>query len=260
MDKSETSPKIKVLLVEDDLVDQQAFQRLVRSQKLPYDFAIAGCVAEAHEILSSQRFDVVLADYLLGDGSAFDIFEPAGETPIIVITGSGNEEVAVNAMKLGAYDYLIKDLDRFYLKVLPLTVANTLKRKQAEEELRRFYRQLGQLVEARTQELAQANMALQDELRRSQDIEKSLARALVEAEAAHRAAEAAHQNVGVLLARASRDLDGLLQAILKFAQVLEDEVFGTLNQKQREYLVHLVTAARSAAGIIQEMLKGGTET
>ncbi len=82
---------------------------------------------------------------LLADGSAFDLLETLTDTPLIVITGRGNEEVAVNAMKLGAYDYLIKDLERYYLTVLPLTVATTLKRKQDETDLLLFRQNLGPL-------------------------------------------------------------------------------------------------------------------
>jgi PAS domain S-box-containing protein len=126
----------RVLLIEDDRIDQTAFKRLVKEKDLPYDYTIAGSVSEAKEILNSETFDIVITDYMLGDGTAFDIFQSIIDTPIIFITGAGDEETAVRAMKSGAYDYLIKDLERNYLKILSLTVENAIKRKAAEERLR----------------------------------------------------------------------------------------------------------------------------
>jgi PAS domain S-box-containing protein len=126
----------KVLLIEDDKVDQMAFKRLVIEKNLPYEYAIAGSVSEAKKILDSEKFDIVITDYLLGDGTAFDILDFLFDTPIIFITGAGDEEIAVKAMKAGAYDYLIKDPEHNYLKVLPLTVENAIKREQSEERLR----------------------------------------------------------------------------------------------------------------------------
>jgi len=125
-----------ILLIEDDKVDQMAFKRLVKEKDLPYDYSIAGSISEAKKVLSSETFDIVITDYLLGDGTAFDIFPSIIDTPIIFITGAGDEETAVKAMKAGAYDYLIKDPERNYLKILSLTIENAVKRKKAEERLR----------------------------------------------------------------------------------------------------------------------------
>lgn len=128
--------RFSVLLIEDDKVDQMAFKRLVREKDLPYDYSIAGSISEARTVLSAETFDIVITDYLLGDGTAFDIFSSITDTPIIFITGAGDEETAVKAMKAGAYDYLIKDPERNYLKILSLTIENAIKRKKAEERLR----------------------------------------------------------------------------------------------------------------------------
>jgi PAS domain S-box-containing protein len=127
---------IRVLLVEDDEIDQIAFKRLVKDSGLPYDYAIAGCVSEAKEILAGSLFDVIITDYMLPDGSAFDVISIKTDTPIIFATGAGDEGTAVNAMKAGAYDYLIKDHERNYLKILPVTVEKALKSKEAEQRLR----------------------------------------------------------------------------------------------------------------------------
>ncbi len=145
--------KIRLLLVEDDKVDQMAFERFVSREDLPYDYTIAGSVAEGKEILKSINFDVIISDYLLGDGTSFELFDQFKDIPVIVTTGSGDEDVAVKAMKLGASDYLIKDPEGRYLKVLPATVDLALKRQQDEKELQNYQQQLESLVVARTAEL-----------------------------------------------------------------------------------------------------------
>jgi PAS domain S-box-containing protein len=125
--------EIKVLLIEDNKFDQMAFERLVKHENLPYVYSVAASKSEAEKILGHERFDVIIADYFLGDGTLFEILDLIQNTPIIVATGVGAEEIAIQAMKEGAYDYLIKDQDRNYLKVLPATVENALKHKKAEE-------------------------------------------------------------------------------------------------------------------------------
>jgi len=128
--------RYKILLVEDDKLDQMAFKRLVEDTELPYDCTIAGSVSEAQSILGAERFDIVIADYALGDGTAFDILDWVKDTPLIFVTGAGDEEIAVKAWKAGAYDYLVKDHERNYLKALPITVENVVKHKKTEAKLR----------------------------------------------------------------------------------------------------------------------------
>jgi diguanylate cyclase (GGDEF)-like protein/PAS domain S-box-containing protein len=128
--------RIKLLLVEDDRVDQMAFERAVDSGDLPYDYVIAGSVASAREKLMTGRFDMIILDLLLGDGTAFDLIPGIKDTPFIIVTGSGDENKAVEAMRSGAWDYLIKDPERSYLKVLPAAVQNTVRRFRAEQQAR----------------------------------------------------------------------------------------------------------------------------
>jgi PAS domain S-box-containing protein len=127
--------RYKILLIEDNQLDQMAFKRCVDDNAIPYDCTIAGSVSEARDALDSDRFDIIIADHSLGDGTAFDILDSAKDTPIIVVTGAGDEETAVKVWKAGAYDYLIKDLDQNYLKAIPITVENAVSHKMVEKKL-----------------------------------------------------------------------------------------------------------------------------
>lgn len=154
-DENTEKTTYKILMVEDDKLDQMAFKRIVREQNLPYDYTIAGSVSEAREILSKENFDIAFVDYLLGDGTAFDILDSIDETPAVFATGTGSEELAVKAMKRGASDYLIKDPARNYLKVLPEVLKNAVRHKKAEDELKRYHKNLVELVKERTEQLAE---------------------------------------------------------------------------------------------------------
>ncbi|MBU4494446.1 MAG: EAL domain-containing protein [Acidobacteria bacterium] len=125
--------KIKMLYVEDDLVDLQAFERLVQKQGLSYDYDVGSSIAETKALLEENKYDIIVSDFQLGDGTALELFDSFGETPFILVTGSGDEDIAVSAMKAGARDYLIKDSDLNYLTVLPVTVENALKHEKDEK-------------------------------------------------------------------------------------------------------------------------------
>ncbi|MGA2070390.1 MAG: ATP-binding protein [Sedimentisphaerales bacterium] len=152
--------RYKILLVEDDRLDQMAFKRLVKEECLPYDYTIAGSVAQATQILGGEKFDLVFVDYLLGDGTAFDVLESIVDTAAVFATGTGSEELAVKAMKSGASDYLIKDPSRNYLKVLPEVVKNAIRHKKAEDELKQYHEKLVELVKERTEQLAEEKEVL----------------------------------------------------------------------------------------------------
>ncbi|MEN8246359.1 MAG: LuxR C-terminal-related transcriptional regulator [Thermodesulfobacteriota bacterium] len=151
--QGKTEKTIRLLLVEDDKVDQIAFARFVKAKRLNYIFTTAGSKSEARRIAGRKKFDIIIADYILGDGTVFELFDVFKGQPVIVTTGAGSEEVAVEAMKRGAYDYLIKDTAGRYLKTLPLRVDIALNRRRTEQQLQEYQENLEALVLERTQQL-----------------------------------------------------------------------------------------------------------
>jgi len=126
--------KTKILHVEDDKVDRMAFEKFVKKGDLQYELTISVSVEEAKEALKNNEFDIVLADYQLGDGTVLDFIDLTNSTPVIIITGKGDEERAVKVLKKGASDYLIKDKESNYLNILPVTIENVLSNKKTEEK------------------------------------------------------------------------------------------------------------------------------
>ena len=164
--------KYKVLLIEDNKLDRMAFERFVYNQKLRYDYTAARSISEAKEILDSERFDIIVSDYSLGDGTALDILNSVKDTPIILITASEEEEVPINARRAGTYDYLPKDFDRNYLKAVPEKIENAIKHKKVEQILDREPKNLEAMFHSAT-----VGMLLVDEnmiIARANDVMKRM--------------------------------------------------------------------------------------
>lgn len=125
----------ELLLIEDDLVDRLAIERTIKKEQLPYNLTTTGSVAEAKQLLAKRHFDIIVCDYMLEDGTAFNIFDSRSSIPVIFATGEGNEEIAVKALKVGAFDYMIKDHERNYLKLLPVTLQSATRRTRVEHRL-----------------------------------------------------------------------------------------------------------------------------
>lgn len=128
--------RYKILLVDDEQLDRMAFDRFLAQNNKICMGESAASVAQAREKLAANRYDVVVTDYNLGDGTAFDVIPLANGAPVIFATGGGNEEVAAQALKAGASDYLVKDADGGYLKILMLTIVRAMSRRRADREAR----------------------------------------------------------------------------------------------------------------------------
>ena len=132
---SKDSDHLRMLIIEDDRVDLLTLERHIKKAGVPYEWKTAMSLAEAKKALGEVRFDIIISDYQLGDGTALDVLDAAQDIPVIVVTGTGNEKVAVEAMKKGATDYIVKDMERAYLRLVSAGIERALKLKGTEEEL-----------------------------------------------------------------------------------------------------------------------------
>ena len=127
---------MNILLVDDVEVDRLAVARALRSAGLEATLQEAGSVAAAVTALGASAFDCVLLDYQLPGGDGLDVLRTLKEddtgTPVIVLTGHGDEQTAVEFMKAGAADYLPKSslsADR-----LAQSLRYATERRQLEQE------------------------------------------------------------------------------------------------------------------------------
>ena len=125
---------LQVLLLEDDDVDAGRIHALVSKKALNYEITVARTCSNALELLRLKDFDVALLDFHVPDGSGLDLLTELKSIPAIIITGKGDVESAVRALKLGASDFLIKDISGMYLHLLPQVVEESLARKKMYQE------------------------------------------------------------------------------------------------------------------------------
>ncbi|MDP1677691.1 MAG: response regulator [Bacteroidota bacterium] len=89
-------------------------------------------------LLGSEQFDVILLDYHIGSMTGLQVLQwmkdQKLETPVVMLTAAGTEEIAVNAMKLGAYDYIRKE--RLELSHLPILINGVYERFLFRQEVR----------------------------------------------------------------------------------------------------------------------------
>ncbi len=103
---------IRVLLVDDEDSFRLSVEMALKMTDL---FAVRSCNSgeSAIELLKKDQFDVILLDNKMEDMTGLEVLQwmhaQEIQTPAIMITAAGSEEVAVEAMKLGVYDYLRKD-------------------------------------------------------------------------------------------------------------------------------------------------------
>ncbi|HET6409335.1 MAG TPA: response regulator [Chthoniobacteraceae bacterium] len=105
----------KILIVDDNVHDRAALRRyLERHGDGKYEFSEGPTVDEAIDICLQVQPHCILLDYQLNDGTGLDFIQqlhqrvPPGTFPIVMLTATGNETIAVEAMKAGVQDYLIK--------------------------------------------------------------------------------------------------------------------------------------------------------
>jgi DNA-binding NtrC family response regulator len=126
----EGATKGRVLLVDDDATPRTAIRRFLKIKG--FDVCEAGDCASAKEQIRESRPDLCVSDHMLPDGTALDLLpwfqSHAPDMPVIVLTGHGTIDLAVEAVKAGAEQFLTKPVD---LETLTFIVQRTLESSRA---------------------------------------------------------------------------------------------------------------------------------
>ena len=134
------TPKIRILVVDDDEVDCMAAKRALAGSPLTVKFEVetAGTMATGIDKLKREPFDVALFDLGLPDSSGLDTVKgalsAAGEVPVVVLTGLADDQTGISAINLGATDYLVKG--PAIASMLGRTLLYAMERKKVEHRLR----------------------------------------------------------------------------------------------------------------------------
>jgi diguanylate cyclase (GGDEF)-like protein/PAS domain S-box-containing protein len=163
MKKFEQPQRMNILLVEENEDDRAAFRRAFK--EYPATYGITECV-RAPEVLfliekDPSAFDVVVIDHnlpcLFGLDLCKELLAASVPLPLVILTGGGSEKVAVEALKAGVNDYIIKDPDNAYLEMLPMLLSDVVaahrerkEREDAEISLRESQERLRYIIEGIT--------------------------------------------------------------------------------------------------------------
>ncbi len=152
---------LRILLVEDSEHDVIAFRRALEKSQVLSEVTHCARAEQALERLDTDpMFDLVVTDHKLpgmtGLELCHELLQREAPLPLVILTGTGSEHLAIKALKAGVDDYLIKDPDRGYLDLLPIVLPGVV--RQYKDRLARQRAEEGQrqALEAREKALASA--------------------------------------------------------------------------------------------------------
>ncbi|MBC7961577.1 MAG: diguanylate cyclase [Steroidobacteraceae bacterium] len=127
--------------MEDDAGLARLLQKSLRRQGYQVDLAENGEVGLA--MLADGQYDLVLTDNNMPVCEGLEVIRILAERelapPVIMVTGNGNESTAVEALKLGATDYIVKDVEMGYLELLPMVIEKALQKRLMIQEREQMF-------------------------------------------------------------------------------------------------------------------------
>jgi DNA-binding NtrC family response regulator len=165
-----TSPKVplpaagdrtSVLVVDDEDGIRQALTRFLT--RLGYDVQAASNAREALELLPAHHPQAMLCDIRMPETSGVELLPKVlaqdPDLAVLMLTAIDEPRTAIECLKLGAYDYLIKPVD---LEELELSLQHALRQRQLEVDRRELEQWLAREVAVRTRELEERSVALEE--------------------------------------------------------------------------------------------------
>jgi PAS domain S-box-containing protein len=160
-----TTPTYTLLIVEDFPADRDLYRRaLLDDSSCNYRSIEVESAAEGLEVCRTQQIDVILLDYGLPDADGLEFLTALSDLtnltnshfpPVVMLTGQGNESVAVRAIKLGAEDYLVKgDLTP---ELLQLTVRKAIDHSRWQGQLQQYQDRFGASIDTLSECIAIAS-------------------------------------------------------------------------------------------------------
>ncbi len=107
---------VRVLVIEDDQSHAELINRAFENHRHEFEVSFRHSLRDSFQYLMENRPDIVICDWMLPDGRGSEILHPDPEKvhfPVVIMTSHGNEELAVEAMKAGALDYVVKSPETF---------------------------------------------------------------------------------------------------------------------------------------------------
>ncbi len=157
----------QVLIVDDDPMLLQALSKTIALRMSMVDVQAVSSAREALHLLQEHTYGAIVSDIKMPEMDGLTLLahvqERHAEIPVLLITGHSDHQLAIRALRGGAYDYILKPIDRDdFIAALHRALHTHQLRQQIEEQQRALERHalaLERLVGQRTRELAEANSA-----------------------------------------------------------------------------------------------------
>jgi putative two-component system response regulator len=155
------SERTTVLVVDDEEGIRKALERFLT--RLGYQVAVAANATEALERLAADRPQTMLCDIRMPDTSGVELLPKVlaqdPDLAVIMLTAIDEPRTAIECLKLGAYDYLIKPVD---LDELELALQHALRQRQLELDRRQLEQWLAREVAVRTRDLEERTASIEE--------------------------------------------------------------------------------------------------
>jgi len=155
--------RARVLIVDDEQYIRDILCDLLN---VNYQCASASSAEEALDRISSETFELVVTDVMMGTMSGLEmiphVLSISPDTVVVLISGVQTIESAIDALRVGAFDYIMKPFD---LRHVESAVKRALDHFELRDAKRRYENRLEELVEQRTSELDHAVVSLEDAYR-----------------------------------------------------------------------------------------------
>ncbi len=261
MGPTQSSARLRILLVEDDKHDRLAFRRAFERSQVSFEITECERAEEALNRFGTEHalFDLAVIDHGLPGISGLDLCKELLDVgvpfPLVILTGRGSEELAVEALKLGVDDYIIKDSGLGYLDLLPAVLPDVVRkhgdrlaRKQAEEAVGKAYDKLERLVEERTAKLAMTAEQLTMEITERKRSQEQLERYASELERSNRELER-------FAYVASHDLHEPLRAVTTHLRMLQRICKGKLSNDTDKCVTSALDEVNRMYKLIDNLLR-----
>ena len=251
-------PSIRLLLIEDNPGDARLVQEHLADASGGQTFQLRHAPtlsAAMTPAADGETPDIVLLDLSLPDSFGLETlarWQAAAPTlPVIVLTGSDDEALAVAAVREGAQDYLVKG--RIDGGVLVQAIRYAIERKLVQEDLRQAKNGLERRVEERTAELREINSQLQTEIAERTQAQQQAAELLRREQIVRAEVESANRSKDEFLAMLSHELRTPLNAILGWSEILQAE--DATEVEVREGIEVIERNARAQARLVEDVLE-----